>query len=300
MIRRVAASLAMLTMAGCITGPLPPERSPYPPPPAGEQSAIGTPGNPPFYEVMGQRYHVMPSATGYRERGVASWYGEKFHGRNTSNGERYDMYALTAAHKTLPLPTWVRVTNLRNGASIVVRVNDRGPFVKNRLIDLSFSAASALDMVGAGTTLVEVQALPGQPATAGTTAATGASGAATPPVQTGTVASETRPYVASTVVEPAVLTPDAVSAEVSSPPDRIAWTPVFVQVGAFGDLVNARRMEATLYNAAIEKVRVADGERNGLPLYRVQIGPLDGVSEYDSLVARLEAIGIVETHLITE
>ena len=105
------------------------------------------------------RYTVMNSSTGYRERGVASWYGKKFHGRSTSSGERYDMYAMTAAHKTLPLPTNVRVTNLDNGRSITVRVNDRGPFVKNRLIDLSYAAAKELDVVANGTGMVEVVAL---------------------------------------------------------------------------------------------------------------------------------------------
>ena len=132
-------------------------------------------GNPRFYEVAGQRYYVSDTADNYRERGVASWYGRKFHGRRTSSGEVYDMHAMTAAHKSLPLPTWVRVTHLGNGRSIVVRVNDRGPFVDNRIIDLSYAAATALDMVDAGTALVEVEALefdaPEPAATAPTTAA---------------------------------------------------------------------------------------------------------------------------------
>jgi len=116
-------------------------------------------GNPPFYEVNGKRYFVLATAEGYVERGVASWYGPTFHGNETSMGERYDMYAMTAAHKTLPLPSYVRVTNLKNGRSVVVRVNDRGPFVANRIIDLSYSAAAKLDMLRDGTTLVEVRAI---------------------------------------------------------------------------------------------------------------------------------------------
>ncbi|MEM7764868.1 MAG: septal ring lytic transglycosylase RlpA family protein [Pseudomonadota bacterium] len=116
-------------------------------------------GNPPFYEVYGIRYYVMQDAADYRERGVASWYGKKFHGRPTSSGEPFDMHAVSAAHKTLPLPTWVRVTHLGNGRSIVLRVNDRGPFVDNRLIDLSYAAARELDLVEAGTGLVEVEAI---------------------------------------------------------------------------------------------------------------------------------------------
>ncbi|MDH3362731.1 MAG: septal ring lytic transglycosylase RlpA family protein, partial [Gammaproteobacteria bacterium] len=99
-------------------------------------------GNGPVYEVFGKSYRVMPSSKGYRERGVASWYGRKFHGNLTSNREVYDMHAMTAAHKTLPLPTYVRVRNLQNDKSIVVRVNDRGPFVHNRIIDLSYAAAA--------------------------------------------------------------------------------------------------------------------------------------------------------------
>ena len=116
-------------------------------------------GNPPFYEVQGKRYFVLTKADGYVERGVASWYGPTFHGVSTSMGEPYDMYAMTAAHKTLPLPAYARVTNLKNGKSVVVRINDRGPFVANRIIDLSYTAAAKLDMLREGTTLVEVRAL---------------------------------------------------------------------------------------------------------------------------------------------
>jgi len=116
-------------------------------------------GNPPFYEVDGQRYYVAQHSHGYQERGVASWYGTKFHGRRTSSGEPYDMYAMTAAHKTLPLPTYAEVVNLENGRRAVVRVNDRGPFKDNRVIDLSYAAAQRLDIVGPGTGLVEIRAL---------------------------------------------------------------------------------------------------------------------------------------------
>lgn len=116
-------------------------------------------GNPAFYEVLGQRYFVMPSAAGYIERGVASWYGPGFHQASTSNGEPYDMYAMTAAHKTLPLPAYVQVTNLANGKQVVLRVNDRGPFKAGRIIDLSYTAALKLDMLRAGTALVEVRTI---------------------------------------------------------------------------------------------------------------------------------------------
>ncbi len=111
------------------------------------------------YEVDGQRYDPLRSHQGFTQQGIASWYGRKFHGRKTSNGETYDMYAMTAAHKTLPLGVHVRVTRLDDGRSVVVRVNDRGPFVAGRVIDLSFSAARTLGMVDSGTTRVKVDAL---------------------------------------------------------------------------------------------------------------------------------------------
>jgi rare lipoprotein A len=111
------------------------------------------------YEVNGQRYQPIPSADGFAEKGLASWYGKDFHGRKTSNGETYDMYAMTAAHKTLPMNVYLQVTNLDNGRSAVVRVNDRGPFVKSRILDLSYSAAKELGVVGPGTAPVSIEAL---------------------------------------------------------------------------------------------------------------------------------------------
>lgn len=111
------------------------------------------------YQLFGQTWSIIPNARGYRATGTASWYGEKFHGHLTSNGEIYDMYAMSAAHKTLPLPTYVRVTNLANQRSVIVRVNDRGPFHGDRLIDLSYVAAYKLDMLRSGTATVEIEAL---------------------------------------------------------------------------------------------------------------------------------------------
>jgi rare lipoprotein A len=111
------------------------------------------------YTVMGKTYHPLPTADGYQEKGLASWYGPNFHGKRTSNGEVYDMEAMTAAHKTLPLDTWVEVRNVDNGKTIVVRVNDRGPFVDGRIIDLSKAAARESGVLGPGTARVEVVAL---------------------------------------------------------------------------------------------------------------------------------------------
>ena len=116
-------------------------------------------GNPKSYVVFGRRYYVMKNAKGYHARGIASWYGMKFHDFKTSNGEVYNVAGMTAAHKTLPLPTYLQVTNLRNGKKIIVKVNDRGPFVNNRLLDLSYAAAKKLDMIGRGTAPVSIVAI---------------------------------------------------------------------------------------------------------------------------------------------
>lgn len=116
-------------------------------------------GNPNEYEVFGKKYKVLTASAGYKKMGIASWYGTKFHGRKTANGEVYNMYAMTAAHKTLPIPSYVRVTHLKNKRSVVVRINDRGPFHDNRLIDLSYTAAVKLGIKQKGTGQVEVEAL---------------------------------------------------------------------------------------------------------------------------------------------
>ena len=116
-------------------------------------------GNMRTYEVFGKRYYVLDSGDGFTQKGIASWYGPKFHGKKTSNGEIYDMYAMTAAHKTLPLPSYLEVKNLENGRKIIVRVNDRGPFHDNRVVDLSYTAAIKLGMIGKGTALVEIRAI---------------------------------------------------------------------------------------------------------------------------------------------
>ena len=116
-------------------------------------------GNPDIYQVNGHTYEVMTSSSGYRTRGLASWYGTKFHSKRTSSGEDYDMYALTAAHKTLPIPCYVRVKNLDNGRVAIVKVNDRGPFHDGRVIDLSYAAAAKLGLFPKGTANVEIEAL---------------------------------------------------------------------------------------------------------------------------------------------
>lgn len=175
----------VLLLASCATGDGPPRqaRSPYTPPhaPAARELPDAPPraappsarGNPESYVVLGRRYFVLPTNEGYLERGIASWYGTKFHGRSTSNGERYNMYEMTAAHKTLRLPAYAQVTNLRNGKQVTVRINDRGPFHDNRIIDLSYAAAQQLDMIGEGTALVEVAIVGADGRVAGNTARAG-------------------------------------------------------------------------------------------------------------------------------
>ena len=223
-------------------------------------------GNGPVYEVLGKRYQVMGSSAGYQERGVASWYGKKFHGNLTSNRETYNMYAMSAAHKTLPLPTYVRVRNLRNDRSVIVRVNDRGPFVHNRIIDLSYAAALKLDMVKDGTSMVEVTAISfDEP-------------------------SGDRPVRKSTPAAPPV---SAASAATTT--HRI-----FVQVGAFGDRANAERRLGELSVAGIRNAVIHEERTPQRTLYRVRIGPVADVVQYDVIVEELESLGIYDPYLITE
>jgi len=230
-------------------------------------------GNGPVYEVLGETYRVMDSGSGYKERGVASWYGKKFHGRLTSNREPYDMYAMTAAHKSLPLPTYVKVRNLRNNKSIIVRVNDRGPFVHNRIIDLSYAAALKLDMVKDGTSLVEVTAISfDEPA-------------GDRPVR---------------IVEPAQ-PPAPAAVPVAEPEPQPAAgqsSDIFVQVGAFGDRANAERRRAALLSGGIGGAFIFADEAATPPMYRVRIGPIDGVDDYDALVLKLETLGISDPYLV--
>jgi len=239
-------------------------------------------GNGPVYEVFGNRYTVMPSSSGYRERGVASWYGKKFHGNLTSNREVYDMYAMTAAHKTLPLPTYVRVRNLRNDKTIIVRVNDRGPFVHNRIIDLSYAAALKLDMVRDGTSLVEVTAIsfdePGFDEPAGDRPVRRTTPPAPPPEET-TVEPVPAPAIATT----------------SGTEHRI-----YVQVGAFGERDNAQRRVRLLMDGGIENAFIYEDTSSAQRLYRVRIGPVASVIKYDILVEELENLGITDPYLISE
>ncbi len=217
-------------------------------------------GNPESYVVNGRRYYVMKDAGGHVERGIASWYGQQFHGRRTSSGETYDMYAMTAAHKSLPLPTYVLVTNLKNGKHVTLRVNDRGPFHENRIIDLSYTAAAKLDILAAGTGLVEVRAITG----AGDTARP----AATP-------------------------VPDAPVAGAGS-------GAFYIQVGAFSNRGNAEALRDRLGASGDFLVSISEAVVDGRTLYRVRIGPIDDVEIADSIVAGLMGLGITDHSVVTE
>jgi len=221
-------------------------------------------GNGPLYEVFGETYRVLDSSAGYRERGVASWYGKKFHGKLTSMREPYDMHAMTAAHKTLPLPSYVRVRNLRNGKSVVVRVNDRGPFAHNRIIDLSYAAARKLDMIRDGTSLVELEAV----------------GFAGP--------SGDRP------------TRRTITGPPQDAGEKKRSGTVFVQVGAFGERNNANRRIGLLRSSGIGNAKIFEDKSSQPSLYRVRIGPIRNGEQYDLIVDELEKLGIDDPYLVTE
>ena len=222
-------------------------------------------GNPASYMVYGKRYYTLPSSKGYREVGLASWYGTKFHGKRTSSGEPYDLYGMTAAHKTLPLPTYVEVTNLDNNRSVIVKVNDRGPFHEERLIDLSYTAAVKLGVVGNGTGKVEVRAID----------------SGTPVTATGTV-----PAVAPVAAQP-----------VSFPEGTV----MYLQVGAFSSRENAERLQETiLAREDIKAVRVVEAPGENGTFYKVQVGPLSGSAEINQTTTSLKSMGINESHPILQ
>ncbi len=217
------------------------------------------------YSVMGRNYTPMTQLTPYKARGVASWYGRRYHGKQTSSGEIYDMYAMSAAHTILPIPSYVRVTNVANGRSVVVRVNDRGPFIDSRLIDLSYTAAYKLGILGGGSGMVEVESIiPGQSPVVPPPVA-----APAPPVA---VAIETAPVTAIPLPPPApVAAPIPVTPAVAST-GAAPTSGSYLQFGAFGVQANAesylsRLQTQTDWLAGTLRIQQSDG------IYRVQAGP---------------------------
>jgi rare lipoprotein A len=212
-------------------------------------------GNKSPYSVLGESYRVLGSANGYVERGLASWYGNKFHGYMTSDFERYDMYAYTAASKTLPLPSYARVTNLENGRSVIVRVNDRGPFVANRIIDLSYVAAVKIGVWPKGTAMVEVRGIdPSHP--------------------------QAEP------VRSAAVTTGSIS------PQKTPKPALYLQVGAFADAANAERAAAKVRAAHLGPVQVVQVQVDAKTVQRVRLGPLKDADEADRLTPRLRDLGL--------
>lgn len=232
-------------------------------------------GNKSPYTVLGQTYVLLPSAKGYRATGMASWYGTKFHGQSTSNGDEYDLYGMTAAHKTLPIPTYVLVTNLENNRQAIVRVNDRGPFVGSRLIDLSYAAAVKLGYADKGTAFVEVAAIdvdnwpPRKPELI-------------PPPVTPPLAPLPQPNRNAalappmTPVEPPVPATTTAQASESTPalPAPVSSGGFFVQAGAFSHRPSADNLRARLAAEFQQPVEVQPSGSAPV-LYRVRVGPLD-------------------------
>ncbi len=222
-------------------------------------------GNASVYTVFGKQYSVLESAEGFTERGIASWYGSKFHGRDTASGEKYNMYAMTAAHKNLPLPVYVQVTNLDNGQELIVKVNDRGPFIEGRIIDLSFAAARELGIYDTGTANVEITAL-------------------SEAVRDG--GEQVVLQDVATPEAPPEVTPDEVPGSVGEE-NRYGWV---VQLGAFKDAANASALLETLSSTLA--VRSSINHDVNSQLYRVLVGPMESSGEAKRLVDTLASSGI--------
>lgn len=224
-------------------------------------------GNPKTYVVQGRRYTVRDNARGFQQTGIASWYGTKFHGHRTSSGETYDMYAMTAAHKTLPLPVYVEVRNLDNGRKIIVRVNDRGPFASGRIIDLSFVAAKKLGITEKGTGRVEIRVI--EPNT--TTPAS--QNVATSPATTGTTSAATTLAAAGQL---------------------------YLQVGAFTDHNNATQLVNRLMASTTENVLINRKNTGAYNIYQVRIGPLQSEADAQNLRVTLEPLGLDSPNLVVD
>ena len=272
-------------LTACKTVPIIPEEKDSGPERPVSVSHIGEPvpkveprtraGNSSPYKVLGKTYHVMQTPEGYKAQGVASWYGRKFHGRRTANGEIYDMYAMTAAHKTLPIPSYVRVTNLVNKRSVIVRVNDRGPFHGDRIIDLSYTAAKKLGFENIGTAKVMVEYI--DPTTHQQPA----------PKQVPGVASA----AAATNESPA---PTPARAGGYQLPDN-TW----LQVGAFGQLSSAQDMQRKIEKLTRYPVVIIEPTSNNKDkLYRVRVGPLKDNFDLLELRRVMQEQRLPEPHVV--
>ena len=225
-------------------------------------------GNPETYVVDGVRYSVRKESKGFVQTGIASWYGYKFHGRFTSSREPYDMYAMTAAHKTLPLPTYAEVRNLDNGRRVIVKINDRGPFVAGRILDLSYAAANRLGIDKTGTGRVELRTIdPAQPPIL-----------SKPP----SLGPQAKPTIA-TKVEP-----------------KQNESGLYLQIGAYSQRDNAERAWKRIDGSLPELAGVSMSKDPDTALYRVRIGPLPDQASADRVIQKLAQAGIGHVSIITE
>lgn len=229
-------------------------------------------GNMTSYRVFGKRYYTLKSSKNYEAVGTASWYGTLFHDRRTSSGEPYDMLGMTAAHKTLPLPTYVEVTNLKNKRKIIVKVNDRGPFEGNRLIDLSYVAAKKLGMLGHGTALVKVKAI--NPRTYERDQFFVASRQA-----------KHKKQFAENNKRDFLLTEDPLL------PENKSAQSVYLQVGAFRNKSRAEKLKQRLIALLEAPVKISSPSASG-KFYRVKVGPIKDVAMEDKITHRLKGMGI--------
>lgn len=309
LLRSLSAVVGLgLIAAACAPPPAPPPPAPVAkaPPPTGVYKV----GNP--YQIDGIWYYPQEQPD-YDETGIASWYGPTFYGKYTANGELYDGNALTAAHRTLPMPVNVRVTNLENGKSIVVRVNDRGPYARGRIIDLSRRAAELLDVVQTGTARVRVTYLGraelagGKPPPSETPPEIASALPAAPTAKVDVsqlgivpgahVAPAGRQYAmpkaaASAPMQVASNQPNGQVSRVSVP----AETHLYVQVGAFSKLSNAR----TLLSKLGGDLRISALQRNGQTLYRVRTGPLNSVEDADAALSRITGAGSNDAQIVVD
>jgi rare lipoprotein A len=286
------------------------------------------------YIIDGQEYYPQENFD-YVETGIASWYGPGFHGKSTANGERYDQNELTAAHRTLQMPSLVRVTNLENGRAVVVRVNDRGPYSRGRIIDVSSKAADLLGMKGRGTARVRVETLPAESRriaedaragkdTRGYEVALNGNPVPARPNQTVTLYPEQTALSVQTASAPDTLAPARVASVETVPlaPSRVqpvqghiapdgrflpnpvvtqtaaVRTNIFVQAGAFSDSGNAQRLSQRL--SALGTAKVYPTNVSGQTFYRVRVGPFGAVADADAALARVLSQGVANARIVVE
>lgn len=257
-------------------------------------------GNPPSYSVFGHRYYPMHSSRNYQAVGIASWYGTKFHKLRTSSGEPYNMLAMTAAHKTLPLPTYVEVTNLKNHRHILVKVNDRGPFEGNRLIDLSYVAARKLGMAGRGTAIVKIKAI--DPHQYGRMVALAENQkkkiASHTEENTSSQNTNINPYQSFWITQNSVRVDEPLSKvehyspiKVAQLSHRVKRQPIYLQVGAFHNKSFAEKLKSRLITVAISApVNIKPSHKT--KLYHVRIGPINDVATANRITHQLKRLGI--------